>query len=131
MNIIMILWHCTMALISLWVLFLPDIVEFYELWCFYEWYVVIHVLWLYVKIRVIWECIWMNVNYFNPTNDDGGGGGWCSLSFVYNFFILLQSFKKRNPTSLPSFTMYYLNKKPSSIVWVILHSFGRMILPSY
>ena len=23
---------------------------------------------------VIWHCIWMNVNYFNPTNDDDGGG---------------------------------------------------------
>ena len=53
------------------------------------------------------------------------------LVFFIIFFMYLQSFKKRNPTSLPSFTMYYLNEKSFSILWVILHLSRRTILASY
>ena len=53
------------------------------------------------------------------------------LVFFIILFMCLQSFKKSNPTSLLSFTMYYLNEKSSSIIWVILHSYQRTILSSY
>ena len=53
------------------------------------------------------------------------------LVFFIILFMCLQSFKKRNPTSLPSFTMYYLNEKSSSILWVILPSSRTTISPSY
>ena len=53
------------------------------------------------------------------------------LLFFIILFMFLQSFKKSNPTSLPSFTMYYLDKKSSSILWVILHLSRRTILASY
>ena len=132
MNIIMILWHCTMRLISIWELLLLDIVVFHELWCFYELYVVIHVIWLNMWTLGLYESVyeWMLITLILQMMMVVVVVIVHLLFFII-LFMCLQSFKKSNPTSLPSFTMYYLNEKSSSILWVILHLSRRTILASY